>query len=1235
MLIGLSNENNTSNMQKKVIITRSIISWLSANVESTNGSQHNVKLATSLINLLLLEMDGLEQDYLEEIALGIVKCIQENIPIQPRSFEILSKTVNLLATMAELHIIDNIINHICKATWHPQSTVGLISSINEMELTNAQLNAVSSKILILLKELDIEEVPPFVYQLLLLSRKGNKRDIIKGICNYFDWLQQEEKNNDKFRDEIGKNRMEGTVMLHISFSIKQDQDLGTELLKYMKNEKLFLTENFHMACLLSVARIHRLEEPIFDLFKTTITTVYKDSDKLKKSSWISRYSNINANLIHQRFMDIVEKSALGWDQVIQSLVQLGLVLIDNGANLGNFLRSQFSNSRTKGLKQGPLENVIGLGIDLLLKMFKLHEIIRSEILEQITSRIITRSNSSIDFLHLLERLITDCPNELEKHLNNVKDTLEYLSLLSFPTAKQLLTAVKPITIDNIRFRDSLILVLRKSMFTRELDGRMISVFGFLDILHTQLESVKNSLNSTKKMAAEGVAYEILGLLRRCFSQQYEIREIAYNGLGYISLKFDTLINDIFEILNTQFLRIYEANDGIATPLKLDVCVEQGSQTKLIEPIHILLMNLLSVIRVLKNKQYETDTFTLSHEHIKSLTVRLIKLDLEDYELDKFANFDTTTPVGLRHYYNSEMIIGCIDALMEHEFFVNGDSMESCQIILGLFKKRTQLLGLLKENSNKDKGRKFNTLSTFSMVSLEFITDVSQAVFLQSDIQSPLKTLRSDLNFMFHIASASLSSLTKAIDDENSRDKDDIHFNYCISLAKVYTYILIHEDSDSSFINHQPKKGQSILSSIANRLKSILEIIHNVWENRSTKFLSQLYAMINPDTEGLSRNNIISDLLKQFKDILIKYLNANTPLYKEAIYIIQITGLLVQFMDQSEDDFKDTSSNILKWLVNIAKDRPIEDIGLAKEIVSLLLQFFTDTNQLNIIQEFAEDIHLIHGDIDTELEEDENVVTKYQLINDKTHETVTLQVLSHAEQAQDNLMWSIGRLQYVSSDDDVSRQEFELALCNRLCCYVDITSELTKAALLGVHAEYLIKVLTKKYKALTTFVKYKLTTPKYISKEFIQLISKIGSELTDKMYKFLTLHAQNRQADYEEAGGAGKKKGKKKEINAKEKAKILRESRSIPNLIFCVEQFERHLIQLTRKSKTDLMQYMKRSTSRDFQIKLDKYVASEEEDSDNEKRSRQNSTNSNNEEAMDLISDEDDGENEQSSKRRRL
>ncbi|CAO3626334.1 unnamed protein product [Cunninghamella echinulata] len=1226
-------------MQKKIIIIKSIVSWLAANAESTNGSKQNAKLATSLINLLLPEIEGLEQDYLKEISNEIIECIQNYIPIQPRSFEILSKAINLLSTMAEIEIIDNLISKICSAKWHSQSTVGLVSSINEMELTNIQLNTVVNRVVEQLKELDIEEVPPFMYQLLLLSRKGNKRDIIKGICDYFDWIQQEEKTNDKFRDEIGKGRMEGTVMLHISFAIKQDQELGVELLKYMKNEKLFLTEKFRMACLLSVARIHRLEEPIFDLFKTAIISIYKDSDKLKKSSWISKYSEFDSILLKQRLMDIVEKSATGWDQVIQSLVQLALILIDTAANQGSFLKLQASGSRSKGLKHGPLDNVVELGINMLLKLFKLHDIIRAEILEQITSRIISRSNSSIDFLRLQERLITSCPHELEKYLNNIKDTLDYLSLLSFPTAKQLLTAIKPITTDNIRFRDSLILVLRKSMFTRELDGRMISVVGFLDILQTQLESIKNSSNNAQKMASESVAFEILGLLRRCFSQQYEIREIAYNGLGSISLKFDTLTSDIFEILNTQFLRIYESNDGIVAPLKLDLCIEQGSQTKFIEPIHILLYNLLGVIRVLKRNQYQTDIFTSSHEQIKSLIFRLNKMDLEDYEIDKLANFDTTTNVGLRHYYNSEIILGCIDAVMEHEYFVNGDSMESCQIILGLFKKRNQLVTLLKENSSKDKGRKLSSLNTFSMLSLEFITNITQAIFLQSDIQSPLKTLRSDLNFMQHIVSVSLVALHKAIDDEYNFD-DDKYFNYCISLAKVYTYILIHEDSDSSFINHQPKKGQSILSSIASRLKSILELIHNLWESRSIEFLSQLYAMTSPGIEELSKNNIISKLLNQFKDILIKYLNSQPPLYKEAIYIIQTTGLLVQFMDQSENDFKDTSSNILKWLINIAKDRPIEDIGVAKEIIALLIQFCTDTNQLDTIKEFAEDIHLIHGDIDTDTDHDEDdqvLHTKYQLINAKTHESITLQVLSYTEQAQDSMTWCIGRLKDISSDDDNSRQEFELAICNRLCCYVDITSELTKAALLGIHAENLIKVLTKIYRALMTFVKYKLTTPKYIPREFVQLIAKIGTDLTDKMYKFLTLHAQNRQEEYEDAGGARKKKGKKKEINAKEKAKILRESKSIPNLIFCVEQFERHLIQLTRKSKTDLMQYMKRSTSRDFQIKLDKYVVSDEETSDNEKPSRRGSTSTTNDDVMDIITDEEDEENEsqQAKKRRRL
>lgn len=126
--------------------------------------------------------------------------------------------------------------------------------------------------------------------------------------------------------------MEGTVMLHISFAIKQDQDLGNELVKLIKSNKASQLEVFNVACLLSAARIHRLQDTIFDLFKLSIIAVHKDKDRTDHSVWIAKYSPLDAEKYGKVLLDVVEKSASGWDQVIQSLTQLALILIDTAAN---------------------------------------------------------------------------------------------------------------------------------------------------------------------------------------------------------------------------------------------------------------------------------------------------------------------------------------------------------------------------------------------------------------------------------------------------------------------------------------------------------------------------------------------------------------------------------------------------------------------------------------------------------------------------------------------------------------------------------------------------------------------------------------------------------------------------------------------------------------------------------------------------------------------------------------
>lgn len=82
------------------------------------------------------------------------------------------------------------------------------------------------------------------------------------------------------------------------------------------------------------------------------------------------------------------------------------------------------------------------------------------------SRIVTKSSNTVYFLDLLESITKDSPDALEEHLSRIKESLDYLSFLSQSTAVRLMAAVKDIAKQNRSFRDSLILILRKSLFSK-------------------------------------------------------------------------------------------------------------------------------------------------------------------------------------------------------------------------------------------------------------------------------------------------------------------------------------------------------------------------------------------------------------------------------------------------------------------------------------------------------------------------------------------------------------------------------------------------------------------------------------------------------------------------------------------------------------------------------------------------------------------------------------------------
>lgn len=84
--------------------------------------------------------------------------------------------------------------------------------------------------------------------------------------------------------------------------------------------------------------------------------------------------------------------------------------------------------------------------------------------------------------------------------------------------------------------------------------------------------------------------------------------------------------------------------------------------------------------------------------------------------------------------------------------------------------------------------------------------------------------------------------------------------------------------------------------------------------------------------------------------------------------------------------------------------------------------------------------------------------------------------------------------------------------------------------------------------------------------------------------------QNAESEREPA----KKKPRRDEV---QKAAVARELSTIPSLIYAIEQHERLLIQLVKKSKVNLMEFVKMSTARDFRINSATVQARLEESAD--------------------------------------
>ncbi|XP_076792354.1 Fanconi anemia group I protein isoform X2 [Arvicanthis niloticus] len=1222
-------------------------------------------VASEIVGSLMLEAHHFPGPLLVDLANDFVGAIREDRLVNGKSLELLPIILTALATKKEVLACGKgdlngeeckrqLIDTLCSVRWDQRYVTQLTSMFKDVRLTPEEMNLVVAKVLTMFSKLNLQEIPPLVYQLLVLSSKGSRRSVLDGIIAFFRELGKQhsrEQNSDELSELIAApadefHHVEGTIILHIVFAIKLDCELGRELLKHLKagqqGDPSKCLCPFSIALLLSLTRIQRFEDQVFDLLKTSVVKSFKDLQLLQGSKFLQ-------TLVPQRtcvstmILEVVKNSVHSWDHVTQGLIEFGFILMDSYGpkKILDGKAVEIGSSLSKMTNQ----HVCKLGANILLETFKIHEMIRQEILEQVLNRVVTRTSSPIShFLDLFSDIIMYAPLVLQS-CSKVTETFDYLSFLPLQTVQGLLKAVQPLLKISMSMRDSLILVLRKAMFASQLDARKAAVAGFLLLLKNF--KVLGSLPSSQctqsigvtqvhvdvhsrysAVANETFCLEIIDSLKRCLGQQADIRLMLYEGFYDVLRRNSQLASSIMQTLFSQLKQFYEPEPDLLPPLKLGACVlTQGSQIFLQEPLDHLLSCIQHCLAWYKSRvvplqqgEGEEEEEELYHElddMLESITVRMIKSELEDFELDKSADFSQSTNVGIKNNICVCLIMGVCEVLMEYNFSISNFSKSKFEEILSLFTCYKKFSDILSEKAGKGKAKMASKASD-SLLSMKFVSDLLTALFRDS-IQSheeSLSILRSSSEFMHYAVNVALQKVqqlmrTGHVSGPDGQNPDKIFQNLCdITRVLLWRYTSIPTSVEES---GKREKGKSISLLCLEGLQKTFSAVQQFYQPKVQQFFRSLDVMGTEEEEeaGVTVTQRASFQIRQFQRSLLNLLSSEEEDFnsKEALLLISVLSTLSKLLEPTSPQFV----QMLSWTSKICKEYSREDASFCKSLMNLFFSLHVlYKSPVTLLRDLSQDIHGQLGDIDQDVEIEKT--DHFAVVNLRTAApTVCLIVLGQAEKVLEEVDWLITKIkgsvnQETLSDEmtpDASSQAvppnlvIEKAIVMQLGTLVTFFHELVQTALpSGSCVDALLKDLSKIYSTLTAFVKYYLQvcqSPRGIPNTVEKLVKLSGSHLTPVCYSFIS-YVQNKSSNNPKCSE------KEKAAVSTTMAKVLRETKPIPNLVFAIEQYEKFLIQLSKKSKVNLMQHMKLSTSRDFKIKgnvLDMVLREDGEDENEE------------------------------------
>eukprot|EP01088_Endostelium_zonatum_P018326 TRINITY_DN5841_c0_g1_i1.p1 TRINITY_DN5841_c0_g1~~TRINITY_DN5841_c0_g1_i1.p1 ORF type:complete len:1419 (-),score=238.06 TRINITY_DN5841_c0_g1_i1:262-4518(-) len=1146
------------------------------------------------------------------------------------------------------------IERLCKLDWPHSLLVKLIDTLREAPLDKKELELIFKKSLSLLSLPVIQDYPSFIFKLLILSSKGHKELILRGISNFFAKqdticdLKTGDSESEVGTQSAGVQQVrllletEGTALLQLDMAFKQDPELANSFIRLFKAEDFTMT-SFAIAVLLSTARIQRYQTSVFQILKTAVGNCFKEANTdSHRSGWFLSFKELIPPpiAVYDALLSTLTKSAdAGWEYVVQSFVYFAIMLMD-------------SHTINKLTNDEPNNKIIDLGITILENTFKAHSSVRAYVMDQIFSRIITKSEYVPQYISLLSKIIQNSDSKLlDDYTDKFKEAFDYIGYLSPLVVQNFLIAVGPVFVASQGLQDYVMIVLRKCLFSRELDARVNAVLGFLFILKSALQKEPPNGNMrlleahNKKLM--NTQHEIISFLRRCLSQQAEIRDCLYTGFAdlFKASKNSSVRQSILEILHQQFM-IYYSDDEKAAPLNLELCIEKSEKSagvvKIIEPLPSLLSCIQKCLLLTKTTKKEDSDDTSSQQSegqsrvmdelkgaLSNITDRFgDKNMLADFELDKTSDYSNTTTTGKFNSAAAGMLIGVYKVLIEHWTLFQTIDVDSWSKILKMYKglsevesakksgKKTgekKLAGADSAAAGNKKGRKPSTSAgestemsyQFNMFHENLGMDTIYAFIVLLDpklfetdsgidleVVEQFTTNNSFQSFIFALFKTELTQLNKLIIKSphslqvkiNERLKSKV-FNL---VRTSYKTLL---DAAESLAGG---KGHLIYECF--QLAVQYMTYYKTYRNKNHSLPKLLEATLPEDeqTESSYKNmhlatqrlitNMIAKIDKdQTKDAEV-YSEIIKDLIEEACFRMKAPA----------DERKEVIQGFEEAYDRLCRTK-IESTPVSKNIFTTYLDLIGSDEDLEKITNLCKEIK------DNDTEEGE-----YQIINAETKNVLVTSIMTTLQSYTQEVNLVMKSIQILKSRHSLKTKNAENE-------EEDEEEEEEDEEAADFDEEKLLKIAYQRLHQLGKVVEIVIQSQvgidmmEAVLKLSVDLYSSVGLAAKRQLAASRKKKREPLQKEFhslvEFFGGLTQKvyeylihvsESQKAQQVKQTKSKIRKEGALWPKLIFAIENFEASIISLSDLTKTSLIKGFKKSASRDFKILLDNINNNEED-----------------------------------------